>query len=76
MADNCDGVHSSDIERIRSIQDAKKEEFTMTFQISDKTLILSVNGVVRNRIKVNEPESKFEECLTWIKKQFISWRSS
>ena len=76
MADNCDGVHSSDIERIRSIQDAKKEEFTMTFQISDKTLILSVNGVVRNKIKVNEPESKFEECLIWVKKQFISWRSS
>ena len=71
-----DGVHSSDIKRVRSIQDSRKEEFTMTFQISDKTLILSVNGVVRNRIEVNEPESKFEECLIWIKKQFISWRSS
>ena len=71
-----DGVHSSDIKRVRSIQDSRKEEFTMTFQISDKTLILSVNGVVRNRIEVNEPESKFEECLTWIKKQFISWHSS
>ena len=71
-----DGVHSSDIKRVRSIQDSRKEEFTMTFQISDKTLILSVNGVVRNRIKVNEPESKFEECLTWVKNQFISWRSS
>ncbi len=71
-----DGVHSSDIKRVRSIQDSRKEEFTMTFQISDKTLILSVNRVMSNRIKVNEPESKFEECLTWIKKQFISWRSS
>ena len=71
-----DGVHSRDIKRVRSMQDSRKEEFTMTFQISDKTLILSVNGSVRNRIKVNEPERKFEECLTWIKKQFIYWRTS
>ena len=77
MADNNlhqDGVHSADMERLRTLRDGGAEEFTVRWEHESRLLILKVNGVERNRINLLDPEDKFEKCLRWIKDQFISWR--
>jgi len=72
---NQDGLHSTDVDRLKSLRDIGAEEFTIRWQHADRMLILKVNGVERNRIVVDNPESKFETCLRWMKDQFIAWRS-
>jgi len=72
---NWDGLHSTDVERLKTLRDSGADDFTVRWQHADRLLILKVNGVERNRIVVSDPEDKFETCLRWIKDQFIAWRS-
>ena len=70
-----DGIHSTDIERLRQLRDPNIEEITILLHHGEKRLILKVNGIERNNLKISDPESKFETCLKWIKEQFILWRT-
>ena len=77
MANNItqDGVHSVDMERLHNIKDPNIEEVAVRFHHDEKKLILRINGIERNSIKVSDPEDKFEACIKWIKEQFILWRT-
>jgi len=70
-----DGIHSVDMERLRNIRDPNIEEVAIRFHHAEKKLILTINGIERNNIKVSDPEDKFEACIKWIKEQFILWRT-
>ena len=70
-----DGIHSTDLERLRQLRDPNIEEVTVLLHHGEKRLILKVNGIERNNLKVSNPEDKFETCLKWIKEQFILWRT-
>ena len=70
-----DGLHSADVERLRTLRDPNIEEVAIRFHHGEKKLILRVNGIERNNIKVSDPEDKFETCIKWIKEQFILWRT-
>jgi len=69
-----------DIEEYRKLEDLKifketgYDEFCVRFYHKTQELVFLVNGIERNRIKLDDPESKFEECLSAIKSLFISWR--
>jgi len=69
-----------DIEEYHKLEDLKifketgYDEFCVRFYHKTQELVFLVNGVERNRIKLDDPESKFEECLSAIKSLFISWR--
>jgi hypothetical protein len=70
-----DGLHPADLKRIRHNHTAGIEEFTVRYNGILKTLTLFVNGVERNHIKMpDNAEYKFEQCLKYIKDQFIAWR--
>ena len=75
MVNNMDGIHPVDIDRLRTVRDPKVEEVTIRFHHWEKKLILRVNGIERNSIKVSDPEDKFETCIKCIKEQFILWRT-
>ena len=70
-----DGIHPVDLDRLRSLRDPNVEEVAVCFHHKEKKLILKINGVERNNIKVSDPEDKFEACIQWIKDQFILWRT-
>ena len=70
-----DGVHPVDLDRLRSLRDPNIEEVAIRFHHKEKELILRINGIERNNIKVLDPEDKFEACIRWIKEQFILWRT-
>ena len=70
-----DGLHTVDVERLRALRDPNIEEVAVCFHHADKRLILKINGVERNNIKVSDPDDKFEACIKWIKEQFILWRT-
>jgi len=70
-----DGMQSIDMERLRSLRDPNIEEVRILLHHDEKRLILKVNGIERNNLKVSDPEDKFETCLKWIKEQFILWRT-
>jgi len=72
---NQDGMQSVDLERLRTLRDPNIEEVAVRFHHREKKLILKINGIERNSIKVSDPEDKFEACITWIKEQFILWRT-
>ncbi len=75
MVNNMDGLHSADVERLRHLRDPNIEEVAVCFHHDEKKLILKINGIERNNIKVSDPEDKFEACIKWIKEQFILWRT-
>ena len=52
MANNMDGVHSIDMERLHKIRDPNVEEVAVCFHHGEKKLILKINGIERNNIKV------------------------
>ncbi len=62
------------LENLKIFKDTGYDEFCVRFYHKTKELVFLVNGVERNRIKLEDPESKFEECLNTIKSLFISWR--
>jgi len=62
------------LENLKIFKDTGYDEFCVRFYHKTKELVFLVNGVERNRIKLGDPESKFEECLDAIKSLFISWR--
>ena len=70
-----DGMQSIDMERLRNLRDPNIEEITVLLHHREKRLILKVNGIERNNLKISDPEDKFETCLKWIKEQFILWRT-
>ena len=70
-----DGIHTVDLDRLRSLRDPNIEEVAIRFHHKEKKLILRINGIERNNIKVSDPEDKFEACIRWIKEQFILWRT-
>ena len=72
---NQDGMQSVDLERLRTLRDPNIEEVAVSFHHGEKKLILKINGIERNNIKVSDPEDKFEACIKWIKEQFILWRT-
>ena len=74
-SNNMDGIHSIDMERLRNLRDPNIEEVAVRFHQDKKKLILRINGIERNSIKVSDPEDKFEACIKWIKEQFILWRT-
>ena len=63
------------LENLKIFKNTGYDEFTVRFYHKTKELVFLVNDVERNRIKLDEPESKFEECLNAIKSLFISWRN-
>ena len=75
MVDSMDGLHSADVERLGHLRDPNIEEVAVCFHHKEKKLILKINGIERNNIKVSDPADKFEACITWIKEQFILWRT-
>ena len=75
MANNHDGLHPADIERLRNLPVTGEERFCVHFHHYDKSLRLTVNGVERNNIKLEDPDGGFELCLKLIKDQFLKWRS-
>ena len=75
MEDSMDGLHSVDVERLRTLRDPNIEEVAVCFHHHEKKLILKINGVERNSLKVSDPEGKFEACIKWIKEQFMLWRT-
>lgn len=70
-----DGIHAVDLERLHKIKDPNVEEVAVSFHHDEKKLILKINGIERNNIKVSDPDDKFESCIKWIKEQFILWRT-
>jgi len=72
---NGDGIHSVDMERLHNLRDPNIEEVAIRFHHDEKKLILKINGIERNNIKVSDPDDKFEACIKWIKEQFILWRT-
>ena len=70
-----DGIHAVDLDRLRSLRDPNIEEVAIRFHHKEKELILRINGIERNNLKVLDPEDKFEACIRWIKEQFILWRT-
>jgi len=62
------------LENLKIFKETGYDEFCVRFYHKTQELVLLVNGVERNRIKLDDPESKFEECLSAIKSLFISWR--
>ena len=62
------------LENLKIFKSTGYDEFCVRFYHKTKELVFLVNGVERNRIKLNDAESKFEECLTKIKSIFIEWR--
>ena len=62
------------LENLKIFKETGYDEFCVRFYHKTKELVFLVNGVERNRIKLEDPESKFEECLNAIKSLFISWR--
>ena len=62
------------LENLKIFKDTGYDEFCVRFYHKTKELVFLVNDVERNRIKLDDPESKFEECLNAIKTLFIEWR--
>ena len=62
------------LENLKIFKSTGYDEFCVRFYHKTKELVFLVNDVERNRIKLDAPESKFEECLNAIKTLFIEWR--
>ena len=62
------------LENLKIFKDTGYDEFCVRFYHKTKELVFLVNGVERNRIKLEDPDSKFEECLNAIKTLFLEWR--
>ena len=75
MANNGDGLHATDVERLHKVPPTTSAEFTVQFKSVDNSLTLTVDGAVRNRIKLDNANDGFEVCLNLVKDQFIKWRS-
>ena len=75
MANNGDGLHAADVERIHKMPPANAAEFTVQFRSIDNSLTLTVDGAVRNRIKLDDASASFDLLLKLVKEQFIKWRS-
>ena len=75
MANNGDGLHAADVERIHKVPTTDAAEFTVQFRSVDNSLTLTVDGAVRNRIKLDNASASFELLLKLVKDQFIKWRS-
>ena len=74
-SNNHNGLHTADIARIHKATTTNTAEFTVQFKSVDNSLTLTVDGVVRNRIKLDKASDSFDICLALIKDQFIKWRS-
>jgi len=74
-SDNHNGLHATDIDRLRKAITTNTAEFTVQFKSVDNSLTLTVDGAVRNRIKLDKASASFDICLALIKDQFIKWRS-
>ena len=75
MVNNVDGLHPADVERLRKVITPESSEFTVQFQSIDNSLTLTVDGDVRNRIKLDDASAGFDLLLKLVKEQFIKWRS-
>jgi len=75
MANNGDGLHPADVERIHRVPTTTSVEFTVQFKSVDNSLTLTVDGDVRNRIKLDEATAGFDLLLKLVKDQFIKWRN-
>ena len=62
------------LENLKIFKSTGYDEFCVRFYHKTKELVFLVNDVERNRIKLDDPESKFEECLNAIITLFIEWR--
>ena len=74
-SNNHNGLHAADIDRLRKATTTNTAEFTVQFKSVDNSLTLTVDGAVRNRIKLDNANDGFEVCLNLVKDQFIKWRS-
>tara|TARA_R110002020_G_scaffold167915_1_gene356476 strand:+ start:1054 stop:1290 length:237 start_codon:yes stop_codon:yes gene_type:complete len=75
MANNVDGLHPADVERLHKVPPTTSAEFTVQFKSVDNSLTLTVDGDVRNRIKLDDASTGFDLLLKLVKEQFIKWRS-
>ena len=75
MVNNVDGLHPADVERLRKVITPESSEFTVQFRSIDNSLTLTVDGDVRNRIKLDDASASFDLLLKFVKEQFIKWRS-
>ena len=74
-SDNHNGLHTADIDRLRKAITTNTAEFTVQFKSVDNSLTLTVDGDVRNRIKLDDASASFDLLLKFVKEQFIKWRS-
>jgi len=74
-SNNHNGLHAADIDRIHKAPTTNTAEFIVQFKSVDNSLTLTVDGAVRNRIKLDNASDSFEVCLNLVKEQFIKWRS-
>lgn len=51
-----------------------KEEFTIELNTVTNELTLTVNGIVRNKIKLDDAEHQFDRMLKIAKKKFLMIR--
>ena len=75
MVNNVGGLHPADVERIHKTPVTTTAEFTVQFRSIDNSLTLTVDGDVRNRIKLDDASAGFDSLLKFLKEQFIKWRS-
>ena len=75
MVNNVGGLHPADVERLHKVPSTTSAEFTVQFRSIDNSLTLTVDGVVRNRIKLDDASASFDLLLKLVKEQFIKWRS-
>ena len=74
-SDNHNGLHAADIDRIHKAPTTDTAEFIVQFKSVDNSLTLTVDGVVRNRLKLDDASAGFDLLLNLVKEQFIKWRS-
>ena len=66
-------ITAVDIKRVFFNQKGK-ESFTVEYnQITDE-IILTVDGIERNKFKSEDAEKKYEDLLKYIKNEFIKFR--
>ena len=75
MVNNVGGLHAADVDRIHKATTTDVAEFKVQFRSVDNSLTLTVDGDLRNRIKLDDGSAGFDLLLKLVKEQFIKWRS-
>ena len=66
-------ITAVDIKRVFFNQKGK-ESFTVEYNQITNEIILTVDGIERNKFKSEDAEKKYEDLLKYIKNEFIKFR--